>query len=171
MLILYYLLFSITIGFSLIIILSNNCVHAVLSLIGCVTTIALILFTLEFEFISYLLLLVYVGAVLILFLFVTKMININYIYNMKKNLFDQCVYYPIFIKWFILSHWFVITYPVGLNVNSNIWVSNFIHFKIHDIILFSNTLYTQFFFYTLLIAIILLVSMLGSIALCLSKNT
>lgn len=60
------------------IIFSYNPIHSVLSLIGCVFNIIILLFTLEFDFLSYILLLVYIGAVLILFLFVIKMVDINF---------------------------------------------------------------------------------------------
>lgn len=167
----YFYLFFIILFLSVMIIFSHNPIHSVLSLIGCVFNIIILLFSLEFDFLSYILLLVYIGAVLILFLFVVKMIDINFLhrYTLSSQLYP--LYFLIFITklWFLFHSYSKINL-VTLDVFSNSWISNFIHFTIHDLILFSAVLYTHFFFYTLITALILLVSMLGSIALCLSSR-
>jgi NADH-quinone oxidoreductase subunit J len=59
------------------VILSRNPVHAALSLVVCFVSSAAIWLLIEAEFLAVVLVLVYVGAVMVLFLFVVMMLDIN----------------------------------------------------------------------------------------------
>jgi NADH-quinone oxidoreductase subunit J len=76
-LILFYLFSSVLIASALGVIVSRNPVHAALSLVLCFVTSAAVWLLIEAEFLAVVLVLVYVGAVMVLFLFVVMMLDIN----------------------------------------------------------------------------------------------
>jgi len=76
-LILFYLFSSVLIASALGVIVARNPVHAALSLVLCCVTSAAVWLLIEAEFLAVVLVLVYVGAVMVLFLFVVMMLDIN----------------------------------------------------------------------------------------------
>ncbi len=76
-LILFYLFATILVLAALAVIVSRNPVYAALSLVLCFVTSAAIWLLIEAEFLAIVLVLVYVGAVMVLFLFVVMMLDIN----------------------------------------------------------------------------------------------
>ena len=86
-----------TINMSFIIILTTQPLYSILGLITIILNFSILLFSLEFEFISYILLIVYIGAVIILFLFFLMMINLNN-YYIKNIQFINYMYFVIFFK-------------------------------------------------------------------------
>jgi NADH-quinone oxidoreductase subunit J len=76
-LILFYFFSSILIASALGVIISRNPVHSALSLVLCFVTSAAVWLLIEAEFLAVVLVLVYVGAVMVLFLFVVMMLDIN----------------------------------------------------------------------------------------------
>lgn len=84
--------------FSIIVILSNNPIISILSLICSAIGISITLFFLGFEFLPYLILMIYVGAVAILFLFITMMINLNLHFDKDSSISKKVVYLVSFIK-------------------------------------------------------------------------
>jgi|SouAtlMetagenome_1021521.scaffolds.fasta_scaffold00185_10 NADH:ubiquinone oxidoreductase subunit 6 (subunit J) len=62
----FFVIFFIIFLLGLLLIFSHNSIYSVLSLLFIVINICLILFSLEFEFLSYIFLIVYIGAVIIL---------------------------------------------------------------------------------------------------------
>ena len=83
--------------FAFLIIVTKHPIYSVLSLISVVFGISLLLFNLEFEFLPYILLIVYIGAVIILFLFIIMMININIFYEKNEHYINYS-YTIIFLK-------------------------------------------------------------------------
>lgn len=75
--ILFYTFSAILIAGALGVILARNPVHSALSLVMCFVTSAAIWLLIEAEFLAVVLVLVYVGAVMVLFLFVVMMLDIN----------------------------------------------------------------------------------------------
>ena len=74
---LFYIFSSILIASALGVIVARNPVHAALSLVLCFVTSAAVWLLIEAEFLAVVLVLVYVGAVMVLFLFVVMMLDIN----------------------------------------------------------------------------------------------
>ncbi len=74
---LFYFFGAVLIGSALALILVRNPVHAALLLVLCFFTSAVIWLLLEAEFLAITLIVVYVGAVMVLFLFVVMMLDIN----------------------------------------------------------------------------------------------
>ena len=75
--ILFYVYAAVLVGAALGVILSRNPVHAALFLVLAFFTSAVLWLLLEAEFLGIVLVLVYVGAVMVLFLFVIMMLDIN----------------------------------------------------------------------------------------------
>jgi NADH-quinone oxidoreductase subunit J len=74
---LFYLFGAILIAAALAVITARNPVYSALALVMCFITSAAIWLLLEAEFLAVVLVLVYVGAVMVLFLFVVMMIDVN----------------------------------------------------------------------------------------------
>lgn len=75
--VLFYTLALILIGGAVAVVVARNPVHSVLFLVLTFFTAAILWMTLDAEFLSIALVLVYVGAVMVLFLFVVMMINVD----------------------------------------------------------------------------------------------
>jgi NADH-quinone oxidoreductase subunit J len=75
--ILFYVFGTILVAGALGVIVSRNPVYSALSLVLCFVTSAAIWLLIEAEFLAVVLVLVYVGAVMVLFLFVVMMLDIN----------------------------------------------------------------------------------------------
>ncbi len=75
--IIFYLFSAVAVGSALVVISARNPVHSVLALVVTFFAMAGVWMLLRAEFLSLILLLVYVGAVMTLFLFVVMMLNIN----------------------------------------------------------------------------------------------
>jgi len=105
--------------------------------------------------------------------FLVMMININSFYIKKKKNVNY-FYVVIFFKSFFFFQFIIYNlhnlFYLNLSTHSIFWITNLIQYKINDILLFSNILYTYFFINIILIALILLLTMIGSIALCLAKK-
>jgi NADH-quinone oxidoreductase subunit J len=76
-LILFYVFATILLVAALSVIVARNPVYCALSLVVCFVTSAALWLLIEAEFLAIVLVLVYVGAVMVLFLFVVMMIDIN----------------------------------------------------------------------------------------------
>ncbi|HEY3784000.1 MAG TPA: NADH-quinone oxidoreductase subunit J [Steroidobacteraceae bacterium] len=74
---LFYVFGTILVAGALAVIISRNPVYSALSLVLCFVTSAAIWLLIEAEFLAVILVLVYVGAVMVLFLFVVMMLDIN----------------------------------------------------------------------------------------------
>ena len=75
--ILFYIFGTILVAAALGVIVSRNPVYSALSLVLCFVTSAAIWLLIQAEFLAIVLVLVYVGAVMVLFLFVVMMLDIN----------------------------------------------------------------------------------------------
>ena len=75
--ILFYLFSTILVLAALAVITSRNPVYSALALVMCFVTSAAIWLLIEAEFLAVVLVLVYVGAVMVLFLFVVMMLDVN----------------------------------------------------------------------------------------------
>jgi len=151
----------------------KNPVHSVLFLILTFISAAGLLFLLEIEFISLIFIVVYVGAIAVLFLFVVMMLDIK-ITDLNRNFLK---YFPIgsFLGFaFLIEILLMLTNTLELNsyyVTNNsytVWI-NSIDF-ITNIESLGQILYTYYFSYFLLAGIILLIAMIGAIVLTLTFN-
>jgi NADH-quinone oxidoreductase subunit J len=75
--VLFYLFATVLVGAAVGVITSRNPVHSVLFLVLCFFNSAVLWLLLQAEFLAIVLVLVYVGAVMVLFLFVVMMLDVN----------------------------------------------------------------------------------------------
>jgi NADH-quinone oxidoreductase subunit J len=159
----FYFLSTITILSSIMVISTKNTVHAVFFLILDFVSISALFIMIGAEFVGMILLIVYVGAVAVLFLFVVMMLEGNFI-KIKQS-FLQYLPFGFFIGVVILlelvliiGSWqyrpeFIKTAKISYNVNET---------NTEQI---GKLIYTDFFLPFQLSGIVLLVAMIGAILL------
>lgn len=161
----FYLFAAITIMAAIGVVVARNPVHAALFLVLSFCSTAGIWMLLEAEFLAITLVLVYVGAVMVLFLFVVMMLDINLV-KLREG----------FWRWFPFG-----ALLAGLMVFEMIWVlgsrrtADLSNAVVHGIN-YSNTkelgrlIYTHYVYPFELAAVILLVAMVAAIALTLRRR-
>jgi len=181
--ILFYAFSFLSIIFSLLVISSKNPIHSILSLVLVFFNAAGLLILLGVEFLAMLFLIVYVGAVAVLFLFVIMMLNVK-INSIQLSIYR---YMPFAIVLGLLLYFgFLLSIDVDSIYSSqkhlcsnlyyqdyylnpiNLWGTNVVFFN--NIMLLGMVLYTQYFYLFLVSGVILLVSMLGAISLTLHRR-
>nr|YP_011003665.1 NADH dehydrogenase subunit 6 [Gracilaria eucheumatoides]WPS66067.1 NADH dehydrogenase subunit 6 [Gracilaria eucheumatoides] len=158
---------------SLMVISLSNAVHSVLFLILVFCNVASLLLLIGAEFLSLMLLIVYVGAIIVLFLFVVMMLNIKKA-SVRQNLYSIV---PIgliifFILFSQLSSIFSNLDLFSLKQNKLIWVSWIIESNnLTNAQVIGSVLYTKYCFLFILSGLILLVAMIGAIVLTMHQRT
>lgn len=167
---LYYFCTFMCILSSLLVITVNNPIYSVLFLVLTFMNSAGLLFLLEVEFISLMFIIVYVGAIAILFVFVVMMLDVK-ITNFKKNIWK---YIPV---GFVLSFIFLIEIvlnilenfqlnPYDKSVISNYYLNCYKTLdSITDIELLGQILYTNYILEFLIAGLILLLAVICSVCL------
>jgi NADH-quinone oxidoreductase subunit J len=151
---------------AILVVNSRNPVHSVLFLILVFCNAAGLLFLLKVDFLALVFVVVYVGAIAVLFLFVCMMLNVK----SEEIRFTVLSYLPIscFLGFFLVFQLlnFVEVLPI---VSSTILYKNWaeIYLSVGNIMVLSSVLYTFYFLPFIISALILLVAMLGSILLTL----
>lgn len=165
--IVFYVFAALTVFASVGVITSRNPVHAALFLVLAFCSAAGIWMTLEAEFLAIVLILVYVGAVMVLFLFVVMMLDINLV-RLREG----------FWRWFPFGAGLA-----GLMVFEMVWVlgarqtSDTVNAVANHPANYSNTkelgrlIYTDYVYPFELAAVLLLVAMVAAIALTLRRRT
>ena len=87
----FYLFAAVLIGAALMVVMARNPVHSVLFLILCFFNAAALFVMLGAEFLAMILIVVYVGAVAVLFLFVVMMLDIDFV-ELRQGFLD---YVPV----------------------------------------------------------------------------
>ena len=166
---LFFIISIIIITSSLLVILSKNPIHSVLFLILVFFNTSILFLFSNAEFLAMILLIVYVGAVAVLFLFVVMMLDIN-ITKLRQTFLN---YLPtgLFIGFIILIELIYVVSQSNLNfVKTNSSYINISNQILENTKIIGNILYTDYFLLFQLSGIILLVAMIGSIYLTLRKR-
>ncbi len=164
---LFYLFSSVLVGSSLAVVSARNMVHAVMFLILCFVNTAAIFILLGAEFLAILLIVVYVGAIAVLFLFVVMMLNVDFgklRQQVNRNLPILILLSVVMLCEIILITKFSevkfydvkTTFPTPNNINNTQAIG--------------NILYTNFILPFQLSGCVLFVAMIGAIALTLKEN-
>jgi NADH:ubiquinone oxidoreductase subunit 6 (chain J) len=172
---LFFLFSSIALIASIMVINAKNPVHSVLFLILVFLNSAGLFMLLGVEFLAITFIIVYVGAIAILFLFVVMMLNIKLV-ELNENMLR---YLPIgaligliflFEIFLVLENNLVtLNYAIDSN-NLNInWDSKLTSFT--NIELIGNILFTNYAYLVLVASLVLLVAMIGAIILTLYIQT
>lgn len=160
---------------SLMIILSQNSIHSVLFLVLSFVSSSSILFLLECEYISLIFIIIYVGAIAVLFLFVVMMLDIKTIHLVK----DSLKYFPfgsllgiVFLFEILIAipstFEFVNPYNNSFLPNDHLnWFNKLDYFT--EIITIGHLLYTDYVIQFLLSGNILLLATIGPVTLVLIR--
>jgi len=171
----FYTFSSLALFSAICVITSKNPIHSILFLVFVFFNVAGLLILLGVEFLAMLLLIVYVGAVAVLFLFVIMMLNVK-ISQTYENLSR---YLPIgfFLSLSFLFECYLII-ESGLTSYDSlgfVYLNSFVGWA-DTVVLITNTttigtiLYTYYSFFFILCGYILLISMIGAIVLTLFRR-
>ena len=159
----FYLFSFITIASSLAVISARNTIHAVFFLILDFVSVSCLFIMMGAEYLGMLTLIVYVGAVAVLFLFVVMMLNVNYS-DLKSGFLNYLPFGGLIGIVLILE--------IGLMIGT--WKYRDAFIKTSEIKINSdlsnteaigNVLYTEYLHYFQISGLILLVAMIGAILL------
>ncbi len=168
----FYFFSAIAVFSSIMVIISRNTVYSVFSLILVFVTISILFIMIGAEFLGMIMLIVYVGAVAVLFLFVVMMLNVaekKTSYSSTKSLLSSksiasFIGLVIFLEILVaVGGWKYKDTFVPLNdVSTNLDLSN-----THAL---GNILYTDYIHLFQIAGMILLIAMIGAITLTFSKK-
>jgi len=173
--ILFYFFSGMLLFSSLMIIVVKNAIYSILFLVLSFVMATGLLFLLESEFMSLIFIVIYVGAIAVLFLFVIMMLNIKVTNSIK----DLLKYFPIgnFLGFVFLIEILLIIFE---SFNTNPYKNNFLfNFytnwfekvdSISEIESLGQILYTYYVPQFLIAGIILLIAVIGSVILTLSHK-
>ena len=159
----FYLFSFITIASSIAVISARNTIHAVFFLILDFVSVSCLFIMMGAEFLGMLTLIVYVGAVAVLFLFVVMMLNVNYS-DLKSGFLSYLPFGGLI--------GLVLIIEIGLMIGT--WKYRDAFIKTSEIKINSNlsnteaignVLYTEYLHYFQISGLILLVAMIGAILL------
>jgi len=149
------------------IITSNNPVYSIFALVFTFINASIYFLMLGFEFLGLLYITVYVGAILILFLFVILSFDLSYISAKRQQFTFSNINVFLLTLWFYytlleLQDLFFLDFYTTINSLNYFYI---IDSKFEDIRIFGNFLYNNLYIYTLLISLILLIVMVGVIVI------
>ena len=157
----FYLFSFITIASSIAVISARNTIHAVFFLILDFVSVSCLFIMMGAEYLGMLTLIVYVGAVAVLFLFVVMMLNVNYS-DLKSGFLNYLPFGGLI--------GIVLIIEIGLMIGT--WKYRDAFIKTSEIKINSdlsnteaigNVLYTEYLHYFQISGLILLVAMIGAI--------
>nr|YP_010986424.1 NADH dehydrogenase subunit 6 [Pachymeniopsis lanceolata]WOL37392.1 NADH dehydrogenase subunit 6 [Pachymeniopsis lanceolata] len=170
---LFILFSSFALVSSLLVISLKNAVHSVLFLILVFCNIAGLLLLFGAEFLSFMLLIVYVGAIAVLFLFVVMMLNIKVASTTINSFSVLPVGILIFLILFSQLSSIATNFDIfNLQQHDLVWVSWILEKdNTTNIEVVGKVLYTHFSLLFLLSSLVLLVAMIGAIVLTMHQRT
>jgi NADH-quinone oxidoreductase subunit J len=168
--IVFYIISSITVLSSLSVVFSSNPVHSVLFLIFTFFNVAVLFLLSNAEFLAMTIVIVYVGAVAVLFLFVVMMLNINEVL-IKEGFLKYFPFGFILITIFLLELFFVFKDITLKNTStSKMNISELLDKGNNNTESIGMFLYTDFFIVFQISGFLLLVAMIGAIVLAKNEN-
>jgi NADH-quinone oxidoreductase subunit J len=165
----FYLFSSVAVLSALMVISAKNPVHSVLFLILSFVNAAGLFVLLGAEFLAMILVVVYVGAVAVLFLFVVMMLDINFI-KLREGFLQYLPFGALLgiVLIFELGILFLTKSFSKMNFPEYSQLPEFT--SIENTKLLGSVLYTKYFFLFQLSGLILLIAMIGSITLTLRNR-
>ncbi|YP_008474901.1 NADH dehydrogenase subunit 6 (mitochondrion) [Candida pseudojiufengensis] len=143
-------------------------VQSIVSLIALFVSVAITLYSSGFELLGILYILVYVGAIAILFLFILSLLNIEYSY---KGTFNKKIVYVLLICLIPLDLLYEtfdtidnINYNIVENINGIYNTSSLQNWDL-ELTTVGTVFYTEYAIPLVLIAIVLVLSVIGAIAI------
>ena len=161
----FYLLATVTLLAGLLVILAKHPVHSVLFLITAFFSAAGLFVLLGAEFLAMLLIVVYVGAVAVLFLFVVMMLDVDF--SQLREGFARYLPFGLLIGVIFLAELLLVVGGWVINPNIAKSITAAIPANVTNTEALGLVLYTKYIHYFQLSAMILLVAMIGAIVLTL----
>ena len=166
--IIFYVFASILVLTSLGVILFKNPVYSAISLIVSFITSAALWLLLQAEFLAIVLILVYVGAVMVLFLFVVMMLNIDDVLRTSK--FNKMAPFALFIGLIVVAElitliWFRSDQFSMVSVATGVLDSG-----VSNTTLLGTTLFTDYLYLFEIAGFILLLAIIVSISLTMRRR-
>jgi len=166
----FYVFAAVTVGAAAGVVISRNPVYSVLFLILAFFNSAALFVLIGAEFIAMILVIVYVGAVAVLFLFVVMMLDIN-VAKLKEGFLD---YLPvgagIGILLFVEILWGLGVFGATSGTVSTFSKAGAQALAIDNTRAIGRVLYTQYFYLFQVAGVVLLVAMIGAIVLTLRRR-
>jgi len=166
----FYVFAAVTVGAGAGVVISRNPVYSVLFLILAFFNSAALFVLIGAEFIAMILVIVYVGAVAVLFLFVVMMLDIN-VAKLKEGFLD---YLPvgagIGILLFVEILWGLGVFGATSGTVSTFSKAGAQALAIDNTRAIGRVLYTQYFYLFQVAGVVLLVAMIGAIVLTLRRR-
>ena len=159
----FYIFATITCLAGLMVVTARNPVHSVLFLILAFFNAAGLFILLGAEFLAMLLVVVYVGAVAVLFLFVVMMLDINY--SELREGFQKYMPLGLGVAALLLAE-ILLTLFSQAELRSTATMTS----ETHNTLELGRVLYTDYIYLFQLAGLILLVAMIGAITLTLRKR-
>jgi NADH-quinone oxidoreductase subunit J len=161
----FYLFSCVAIASAVMVISARNPVHSVLFLILCFFNAAGLFILLGAEFLAMILVVVYVGAVAVLFLFVVMMLDVDFV-ELRQGMLN---YLPIggVIGLIVLGELILAGSSFLISPESMKTVSAPVAAGVTNTEALGQILYTKYFYYFQAAGLVLLVAMVGAIVLTL----
>jgi NADH-quinone oxidoreductase subunit J len=166
----FYLFASICVGSALMVIAAKNPVHSVLYLILAFVNAAGLFVLLGAEFLAMILVVVYVGAVAVLFLFVVMMLDVDFAELRQGALQYLPIGVLVGIVFLVELVLVVGTWVVGPGIPSTITAPIPPADAVTNTEAIGLVLYTRYIYYFQAAGIVLLIAMIGAIVLTLSHR-
>lgn len=145
---------------SIMVIGFKNPVHSVFSLILTFCISSCLLLAINIDFLAIIFIVVYVGAIAVLFLFVVMMLNIKLV-QFTESIVRYIPFGIILCSIFVNEIYFINLKFNIINMRENDWIN---YFSYSDtIVLIGEILYTNFIHLFILSGLILLIAMIGTI--------
>lgn len=161
--ILFYLFSALAVFSCLMVILSSNAVNSILFLVFAYLNVSALFVSIGADFAAMMLMVVYVGAVAVLFLFVVMMLDTDY-GSVKKMFHDHSPMILITLALFVI---FIVMGLMDPDFFRNDFDSKTVMFTGDSLKEIGRILYTDYVLYFQLSGIVLLLAMIGAIALTL----
>jgi NADH-quinone oxidoreductase subunit J len=150
---------------------SRNPLYSVLSLVSVFLLSSVLVFSLEAEFLALSFVLIYVGAIAILFLFIVIMLDIK-VRNTSMHLVGINAF--IFLIFFSALLEFVITLDFNytlMNTTNYNWINWFSEINhLSNTQMLGQILYTYYYLFFLIAGFILIIALVGSLMLTVTLN-
>lgn len=163
--IMFYILAMVLVGSAVMVVFSKNPVHSVLFLILAFFNAAGLFILLGAEFVAMILVIVYVGAVAVMFLFVVMMLDINFT-ELRKGVQDYLpigllIGFVLLVEMALIAGGWSMTDGIATTITTPTPLAS----EVHNTEAIGRILYTDNIFLFQLAGLILLVAMIGAIVL------
>lgn len=171
--ILFYFFSILTLSSATLVIASSNPIHSVLFLVLVFCSTSGLFILMEAEFMAMIFIMVYVGAIAVLFLFVVMMLNVRVVQfniTMLKYLPLGGIIGFIFLLelLLIIDNDLIPIFGIDANPSSFFWMNHMD--TVTNIEAIGRLLYSDYFFLFIIAGMILLVAMIGAIVLTMYKR-